>query len=152
MPNFFNDIRLRTITLWVTDMLVLLASYFYVTNPDYVKQHLAKMDITRINPDLDPSMIQSPELFEMIYPMLVTGMLMTIAVVVVIHTFAFYQSYRRKKPAVAYVKIYSALAAAALFIWLLYNLNGKGVLVLIPMASYACVFMAEKKSNDIPAR
>jgi hypothetical protein len=144
LPSFFYDVRLRSIILWVTDMLVLFASYLYATNPENLRKSLAKIDLSHLDPEIDP--------FEMLYPMLVTTTVMAIAIVVVFHTVTFYQSYRRKRAAVAYVKIYSALAAVSILAWVLYNFEGKSMWALIPLAFYTGVFIAEKIPSDKQAQ
>lgn len=145
--NFFYDNKKRHIILWVTDMSIAIASYFYLTNPAYLQKTLEKVDISQINPELDPQALQSPEFLQLLQQMMIVVALLTIGIIVILHTLAFYQCYLRKKAAIAYVKVYSALAAVSLLIWFLYNFHLRNIWILVPLAVYSLVFMAEKQTN-----
>lgn len=143
----FSDNKKRNLILWLTDMIIAIASYFYMTRPEYVKRTIDGLDIATLRPDLDPVMIASPEFFELMQRMVMVVAIMTIAIIVILHTWAFYKCYLRKKAAIAYVKIYSVLAAVSLLLWFLYNFHYRNVWILIPTVIYTLVFLKEKQTS-----
>lgn len=145
-PKIFLDNKKRNLILWITDMALAIASYFYVTNPVYIQKVIGEIDFAAIRPDLDPEALQSTEFLELIYKMTNTVAILTIAIIALLHTIAFYRCYLRKPAAIAYVKIYSILAALSLVMWFVYNIHLKSLLILIPAVIYVYVFLAEKQS------
>lgn len=145
VPALFLDHKKRNLILWLTDMTVAIASYFYITNPLYIQGVLAKMDLAAIRPDIDPEVFASPFFQEYMFKVISVVAILTITVIAIFHTVAFYKCYKRKHAAIAYVKIYSALAALSLVMWFLYNVSALHALILIPAAIYMCVFLAEKQ-------
>lgn len=150
MPALFLDHAKRNLILWATDMVVAIASYFYVTNPFYIQKVIDGIDFATLRPDVDPQFFMSPVFSEFVHQMVGIVAIMTIAIIVVFHTWAFYRCYQRKTAAIAYVKIYTFLAAVSLLVWFVYNLHFKSILILIPAAIYICVFMAERQPKTPP--
>ena len=149
IPEIFLDNKKRNLILWLTDMIVAIASYFYMTRPEYIKRTIESLDITTLRPDLDPEIVSSPEFFELLQRMVMVVAVLTIAIIVLLHTWAFYKCYLRKKSAIAYVKIYSFMAAISLLMWLLYNFQIQNLWILAPTAIYTAVFYFEKQSTQI---
>lgn len=145
MFDHFVDHKVRNLTLWVTDMLLAGASYFYLTNPSYIRKILDSTDFATLRPDIDPELFKSPQFYEMVGSIVPLVALVFIGLLAVIHTLAFYNCYLRKRAAIAYVKVYCFLAAFSLVIWLLYNFQFKNLIILIPAAIYAMVFMVERQ-------
>lgn len=145
VPALFLDHKKRNLILWLTDMTVAIASYFYMTNPLYVQSVLEGMDFTALRPDVDPQVFQSPVFQEYMFRVISIVVILTIAVIALFHTITFYKCYQRKSAAIAYVKIYSFLAAFSLVMWFLYNVSFLHALILVPAVVYACVFFAEKQ-------
>ncbi|MES2802706.1 MAG: hypothetical protein V4654_09465 [Bdellovibrionota bacterium] len=143
----FSDNKKRNLILWLTDMIVAIVSYFYMTRPEYIKRTIDGLDIATLRPDLDPAIIESPYFFELMQRMVMVVAVMTIAIIVILHTWAFYKCYLRKKTAIAYVKIYSFMAAFSLLLWFLYNFHYRNVWILIPTAIYTFVFLKEKQTS-----
>lgn len=145
IPSFFLDHKNRNLILWLTDMSVAIGSYFYMTNPVYVQKVLNGMDFATIRPDIDPEIFQSPVFHEYMFKVISIVVVITIALIAFLHTLAFYKCYQRKTAAIAYVKIYSFLAAFSLVIWFFYNVSILHFLILIPAAVYTFVFLVEKQ-------
>lgn len=148
IPSVFLDNKKRNLILWLTDMTVAIVSYFYLTNPFYIQNVLDKMDLAAIRPDIDPQVFASPFFQEYMFKMISMVAILTITVIAVFHTIAFYKCYKRKRAAIAYVKIYSVLAALSLVMWFLYNVSAFNALILIPAAIYTCVFLAERQPRS----
>lgn len=147
IPLIFQDNKKRNFILWLTDMLVAMASYFYMTRPEYLKRTIDNLDMATLRPDLDPEFVNSPEFFALMQRMVMVVAILTIAIIVILHTWAFYKCYLRKKSAIAYVKIYTVLAAVSLLMWFLYNFHIRNVWILIPTAVYILVFVNEKNAQ-----
>ncbi|AZZ35647.1 hypothetical protein CIK05_02150 [Bdellovibrio sp. qaytius] len=147
ISEIFSDNKKRNLILWLTDMIVAIASYFYMTRPEYLKRTIDNLDIATLRPDLDPNFVNSPEFFALMQRMVMVVAILTIALIVILHTLAFYKCYLRKKSAIAYVKIYSMMAAVSLLLWFLYNFHIRNIWILIPTAIYALVFVNEKQTN-----
>lgn len=147
IPLIFQDNKKRNFILWLTDMLVAMASYFYMTRPEYLKRTIDNLDMATLRPDLDPEFVNSPEFFALMQRMVMVVAILTIAIIVILHTWAFYKCYLRKKSAIAYVKIYTVLAAVSLLMWFLYNFQIRNVWILIPTAVYILVFVNEKNAQ-----
>lgn len=152
IPSIFLDHKKRNLILWLTDMTVAIASYFYMTNPLYVQRVLDGMDFAAIRPDVDPQIFQSPIFQEYMFRVISIVVILTIAVIALFHTVTFYKCYQRKRPAIAYVKIYSFLAAFSLVMWFLYNVSLLHALILVPAVIYTCVFFAEKQPQLTSAK
>lgn len=126
-------------------MLLAVASYFYMTNPVYITNILRKTNFALLRPDIDPEVFQSPVFHELVITIVPYVAFVVIGFFAVVHTIAFYRCYKRKRAAIAYVKIYSFLACVSLCVWLLYNFSVVGLLILIPAAIYGFVFAAERQ-------
>lgn len=148
LPSIFFDHKKRNLILWLTDMTVAIASYFYMTNPFYVSQVLERMDFAAIRPDIDPEVFQSPFFQEFMLQTISIVAIVTIALIALLHTLAFYKCYQRKAAAIAYVNVYSCLAAVSLVMWFLYNISLLNMLILIPAAVYTCVFLVERQPRS----
>lgn len=148
IPAVFLDNKKRNLILWLTDMIVAIASYFYITNPFYIQRVLEGMDLAAIRPDIDPQIFQSPIFQEYMFRVISIVAILTIAVIALFHTLTFYKCYQRKRAAIAYVKIYSFLAAFSLVMWFLYNVSLLHSLILIPATVYTYVFLAEKQPRS----
>lgn len=148
IPAVFFDHKKRNLILWLTDMTVAIASYFYITDPFYISQVLERMDFAAIRPDIDPEVFQSPFFQEFMFQMISIVAIVTIALIAFLHTIAFYKCYQRKTAAIAYVKVYSCLAAVSLVMWFLYNISLFNMLILIPAAIYTFVFMVERQPRS----
>jgi len=147
----FQDHKKRNLILWLTDMTLAIVSYFYVTDPFYFQSVIERIDFATLRPDIDPVMFQSPVFFEFMFQVMSVVSILTIAIIALFHTLVFYRCYLRKPVAIAYVKIYSFLAAFSLLLWFIYNLQLKNILILIPAMIYTFVFLTEKqKPKDIP--
>ena len=147
IPASFQDHKKRNLILWLTDMTLAVVSYFYVSNPAYIQSVISRIDFAALRPDLDPIVFTSPEFFELIQRMVNTVAILSITIIALIHTIAFYRCSLRKRGAIAYVKIYSIMAALSLVFWLAYNVSAKNALVLIPAAIYTLVFLVEKQPS-----
>lgn len=145
--EFFSKNKERNLILWLTDMTVAIASYFYMTRPDYIRRTIAGLDLAALRPDLDPSFVDSPEFFQLMQRMVMITAILTIAIIVILHSWAFYKCYLRKKSAIAYVKIYSFMAALSLVLWFVNNLHISNVWILIPAAIYGLVFYNERQTS-----
>lgn len=145
IPIVFLDHKKRNLILWFTDILVAFASYFYMTRPEYIQRLLQGLDLVTLRPDLDPEVLASPEFFDLIQRMVMVVSILTVAIVVLLHTWVFYRCYLRKKAAIAYVKVYSFLAAFSLLMWLFYNFHYQNFWILVPTAIYVLVFLTEKQ-------
>jgi len=152
IPLIFLDNKKRNLILWITDMTLAIASYFYVTNPVYIQKVIAGIDFATLRPDLEPEALQSAEFFELIYKMTNMVAILTIAIIALLHTVVFYRCYLRKTAAIAYVKIYSILAALSLLMWFVYNIHVKSFLILIPTVIYVLIFLAEKQTPKASAK
>lgn len=126
-------------------MTLAIASYFYITNPFYIQNVLSGIDLATLRPDVDPEVFASPVFLEFMITVIGYTAIFTIGVIALFHTIMFYRCYLRKTAAIAYVKIYSALAAASLVMWFLYNVGFYNSLILIPALVYTCVFLAERQ-------
>ncbi len=145
MPAVFLDHRKRNLILWLTDMTMAIVSYFYVTDPFYFQSVMDRIDFATLRPDMDPEMFQSPVFFEFMFQVMSVVSVLTIGIIALFHTLAFYRCYLRKPVAIAYVKIYSFLAAVSLLLWFIYNVELKNILILVPATIYTLVFLAERQ-------
>ena len=148
MSDYFLDHKKRNLILWVTDMLLAIVSYFYMTNPFYIRKILDSTDFATLRPDVDPELFKSPVFYEMVETIVPYVALLFIGLIAVIHTVAFYKCYLRKTAAITYVKVYCFLAAFSLVLWLIYNFHLKNMIILIPTVIYAMVFMAERQPGS----
>lgn len=139
--------KIRHIILWLADLSLAIISYFYLTNPKYIEGFIAKIDLSQIQSDFDPQFYQSPEFFELMQKMMATTAALALGIIVLMHSLAFYLSYRRKRGAVAYVKIYCFLAAFSLLMWLIFNFELSSLWVLAPLLIYSWGFWAEKQTG-----
>lgn len=147
IPAIFLDHQKRNLILWVTDMTVAIASYFYVTNTFYIQKVIDGIDFATLRPDIEPEVFASSMFSDMVHQMVSVAAIMTIAIIALFHSWAFYRCYLRKPTAIAYVKIYSFLAALSMVMWFIYNLQLKNVFILIPTAIYTLVFLKEKQTS-----
>lgn len=145
MPSVFLDHRKRNLILWLTDMTMAIVSYFYVTDPFYFQSVMDRIDFATLRPDVDPALFQSPVFFEFMFQVMSVVSVLTIGFIALFHTLAFYRCYLRKSVAIAYVKIYSFLAAFSLLLWFVYNIELKNILILVPATIYTLVFFAERQ-------
>lgn len=149
IPVIFHDHKKRNLILWLTDMTMAIVSYFYVTDPFYFQSVMNRIDFATLRPDMDPALFQSPMFFEFMFQVMSVVSVLTIGIIVLFHSLAFYRCYLRKSVAIAYVKIYSFLAAVSLMVWFIYNIELKNILILIPAAIYTLVFFAEKQKPTV---
>lgn len=149
IPVIFHDHKKRNLILWLTDMTMAIVSYFYVTDPFYFQSVMNRIDFATLRPDMDPALFQSPMFFEFMFQVMSVVSVITIGIIVLFHSLAFYRCYLRKSVAIAYVKIYSFLAAVSLMVWFIYNIELKNILILIPAAIYTLVFFAEKQNPTV---
>lgn len=147
----FLSNKKRNLILWLTDLTVAIASYFYLTNPFYIEKILHQIDFAAIRPDVDPEIFTSPVFFEYMYMVISLVSLLTIAVIVVLHTLVFFKCYQRNRAAIAYVKIYCVLAAVSLIFWFVNNVSAMASLILLPTLIYLLVFFAERRPAQAAA-
>lgn len=150
IPALLLDHGKRNFILWLTDMTVAIASYFYVTNPFYIQSVIDGIDFAVLRPDVDPAIFSSPVFSEFVYEITSIIAFVTIAIIAVFHSWAFYRCYLRKPTAIAYVKIYSFLAALSMVMWFIYNLHLKSLFILVPALIYTFVFLAERQKPAAP--
>lgn len=150
IPSVFLDHKKRNLILWLTDMTVAIVSYFYITSPKYIKKTIAGLDLATLRPDMDPEFFQTPEFFALMQRSIMVVVILTVGLIAIFHTLAFYRCYQRQKIAIAYVKIYSFSAAFSLLLYLIYNFHFRSFWSLGPMTIYTLVFMVEKQIASAP--